>query len=115
MRESNKGCLRLYNIYVILLYMKKYGKYTTLSEIKKEWMKEPEFKKAYNDLEVEFKLIELMIDCRLKKGVTQKQLAELVGTKQSSIARFESGNYNPTFAFVQKLATALGAKIKVEV
>ncbi len=95
--------------------MEKKRHFTTFSEIKEKWMRDPKFKKAYDDLEVEFALHSLMIECRLKKGMTQKKLAELVGTKQSSIARFESGNYNPTFAFVQKLANALGAKLKVEV
>lgn len=78
-------------------------------------MKEPAFKKAYDDLGLEFALIDAMIRQRVKKGITQKQLAEKIGTKQSSIARFESGNYNPSLAFVQKLAGALGAKINVRV
>ncbi|MEK7117337.1 MAG: helix-turn-helix transcriptional regulator, partial [Patescibacteria group bacterium] len=61
----------------------------------------------------EFSLIRAIIDARIKKGVTQKILAERMGTKQSSIARFESGTYNPTLAFVQKLINALNVKIKI--
>lgn len=95
--------------------MKKAFKPINSRELTAERMKNPEFKKAYDDLEVEFTLHSLMIEQRIKKGMTQKKLAELAGTKQSSIARFESGRYNPTFAFVQKLANALGAKLKVEI
>lgn len=94
--------------------MKKIGSYKTFKQTRNAWMKNPAFKKAYNDLDVEFKLIEAMIQYRLKKGLTQKELAEKIGTKQSSIARFESGNYNPTLAFAQKIAGALGARIRVE-
>ncbi len=76
-------------------------------------MKDKSYKKAYNELEFEFSLIRAIIDARLKKGITQKEIAKRMGTKQSSIARFESGKYNPTLAFVQKLANAVGTKIKV--
>lgn len=93
----------------------KIKEFTTFREIHKEWMKDPEFKKAYDELDLEYALIRAILDARINKGITQKQLAEKIGTKQSSIARFESGNYNPTLAFVQKLAGALGAKIRVEV
>lgn len=90
-------------------------KFKSFDETKEKWLKDPVVKKAYDDLELEFALISAMIDYRIKKGITQKQLAEKIGTKQSSIARFESGNYNPTLAFVQKIAHAVGAKIEVRV
>ncbi len=87
----------------------------TFRQFKKESLGRPGVKKAYEDLELEFRLIRAIIDQRLKKGVTQKELAEKVGTKQSAIARFESGNANPTLSFVQKLSTALNLKIRVGV
>ena len=43
--------------------------------------------------------------------MTQKQLAEKIGTKQSNIARLESGNYNPSYQFLQKIAGALDKKL----
>jgi ribosome-binding protein aMBF1 (putative translation factor) len=87
--------------------------YTTVDDIHAKWMKDQAYKKAYDELDLEFSIISAVIDARIKKGMTQKKLAEKMGTKQSSIARFESGNYNPTLAFTQKLLTAIGAKIKV--
>ncbi len=92
---------------------KKAKKYTTFKDLHAKWMKNPEFRKARQELELESALIRAIIDNRINKGVTQKELAEKAGTKQSSIARFESGNYNPTLSFVQKLARALDVKIKV--
>ena len=88
-------------------------KYNSFRDISDKWMKDKSYKKAYNELEFEFSLIRAIIDARLKKGITQKEIAKRMGTKQSSIARFESGKYNPTLAFVQKLANAVGTKIKV--
>jgi len=87
--------------------------YATFRELSDKWMKDPKFKKAYDELDLEYSLIQAILDNRIKKGVTQKELAEKAGTKQSSIARFESGAYNPTLSFIQKLATALDVKIRV--
>ena len=76
-------------------------------------MKRPGFKKAYGELEFEFQLIGAIIAQRIKRGVTQKELASKIGTKQSAIARFESGNYNPSLAFVNKLSRALDLRLTV--
>lgn len=88
-------------------------KYTTFDDIHSKWMKNHKYRKEYDALEFEFSLIRAIIEARIKRGVTQKILAEKMGTKQSSIARFESGVYNPTLAFVQKLVNALDIKIQV--
>jgi len=84
-------------------------------DLKNKMLSDPGFKKAYDALEPEFALKALLLEARAKKGMTQKKLAEKLGTKQSAIARFESGKTNPTFDFVNKLAIALGVKIKIVV
>ena len=76
-----------------------------------EQMRNPKFRKIANDLDLEFALIEAIIKQRAKHKMTQKQLAKKVGTKQSAISRFESGNYNPTLAFFRKVARALDMKL----
>ena len=88
-------------------------KYVTHKELHNKWMRNPAYRKAYEEKQIEFALKRAIIEARLKKGITQKELAEKMGTKQSSIARFESGTYNPTLSFVQKLANALSLKIKI--
>jgi predicted transcriptional regulator len=40
-------------------------------------------------------------------------LADLVGTKQSSIARLERGTTPPNLSFLSKVAAALGARVEV--
>lgn len=105
-----------YNIYDIVFYMKKEMKIILKSfkPLHDAWMRNPEYKKAYDDLEIEFALIRAILEQRERKGITQKQLAERVGTKQSAIARFESGNANPTLAFVKKLSQALDLHLTVK-
>jgi DNA-binding XRE family transcriptional regulator len=51
---------------------------------------------------------------RILRGLTQTQLAEMIGTRQPSIARLENGSSKPSLSFLQKIATALDAKIEVK-
>ncbi len=82
-----------------------------LDKLKAELFNNPKIKEEYDALAPEYELIEQIINARTEKNMTQKQLAELIGTKQSCIARLESGNSNPSFQFLQKVANALGKRI----
>lgn len=86
--------------------------YTTF---KAELLQNKEIKKAYDELGPEFMVIEKLIERRLKRGLSQKDLAQRVGTKQSAISRFESGSYNPTISFLYRVADALDSTLKVTV
>ncbi len=86
----------------------------TWNSLKKEWLKDPAFKKEYDKLEGRYALIDKVIGARIKKKLTQAQLAKRAGTKQSAIARFESGNVNPSLNFMEKIALALGLKLNIE-
>ncbi len=70
--------------------------------LKKKLLKDPEIKKAYDDLGPEYVLIETIIQKRLERGLTQRQLAEKIGTKQSAISRLEGGQFNPTFSLLNR-------------
>lgn len=55
-------------------------------------------------------------DLRKKARLTQKQLAELVGTKQSNIARIESAEYTGyTFTTLEKVTKALHARLEIRI
>lgn len=76
-------------------------------------MKDPEIKAEYDRLGPEYEIIEAIIRKRLERGMSQKQLADKMGTKQSALSRLESGNYNPSLAFLKKVATALGTSVHI--
>ena len=80
---------------------------------KNHLLKNKEIKKTYDDLEPEFELVQLIIKNRLKAGLTQAELAEKIGTKQSAISRLERGADNPTVSFLRKVAEALGAELHI--
>ena len=48
---------------------------------------------------------------RFLREITQKQLAQMVGTKQSNIARYERPSYRASRATLEKLARALGVEV----
>jgi DNA-binding XRE family transcriptional regulator len=48
---------------------------------------------------------------RERKGLSQRQLAELVGTTQSAIARLEAGRNSPSLPTLDRIANALGAEV----
>jgi predicted transcriptional regulator len=81
---------------------------------KKEILSDKKTKKVYDNLELEFQVIESIIRKRNELGLTQKELANRMGTKQSSIARLESGDYNPTISFLKKTAKALNSTLKIK-
>lgn len=82
---------------------------------KKEILSDKKTKEAYDDLKLEFQVIESIIRKRNELGLTQKELAKKMNTKQSSIARLESGNYNPTIDFLKKTARALNSDLKIKI
>ena len=97
--------------------MNKIGKFKPISfnDFLKEQLKDPEFKREYDQLEPEFAIIRSIIRKRLEKGMSQKQLAAKMGTQQSALSRLESGTYNPSLAFLKKVSTALGGKLQISI
>lgn len=81
--------------------------------LKQELLKNPAVAREYLTLAPRYQLISQVIAKRLEQGLTQAELARKIGTKQSAIARLESGDANPSVAFLEKLAAGLGAKLKI--
>ena len=59
-------------------------------------------------------LAQLIYQARTQAGLTQQQLAERIGTKQSAIARLEDAEYEGhSLSMLQKIARALNQKLVV--
>jgi DNA-binding XRE family transcriptional regulator len=83
---------------------------TRFEDWEAEKLKNPYFVAAVEALEPGYQIARL----RILRGLTQTQLAELVGTRQPSIARLENGSSVPSISFLQKVAAALNARIEVK-
>lgn len=92
----------------------KQRKHASFDSFLKESLEDPTIKVEYEKLQPEFAVIRAVIEARVKKGVTQKDLAERIGTKQSVISRLESGRANPSIAFLKKLAEALHTRLEIK-
>ena len=88
---------------------------TNYIKLKNEILKDSKTQKAYDDLGLEFSIVRQIINKRLKRGISQKDLAKKIGTGQSAISRLESGRYNPTLSFLNKISEALGSKLEVKI
>ena len=58
-------------------------------------------------------IIAQLVEARLEKGISQAELARMIGTQRSNICRLESGIQNPTLDMVLKIAAALGKKVSL--
>ena len=85
----------------------------TYRQLKRELLRDKKIQYAYEKLGPEFAVIEMIIKKRIEGGLSQKELAQKIGTKQSAISRFESGTCNPSLSFLQKVGEALNVKLKI--
>lgn len=84
-----------------------------LQRYKAKLLSNPEVAKKYEALRPGFELAAQLIKARTDCGLSQAQLAELIGTKQSAIARMESGEYNPSINMLYKVAKATDASLEI--
>lgn len=86
----------------------------TLQDHIKESLKNPEFKKAWEESEAEYQVSRALIAARINGKISQKELAKKANTTQAVISRLESMNANPSVALLQKIASALNLKLKIQ-
>ena len=66
---------------------------------------------AYEKVDLGFEIGKMITDARSAKNMTQARLANIVGTKQPSIARIEKGNTLPSLSFLEKIAMAFNTRL----
>lgn len=84
-----------------------------VSELAKEWLKNPKFKAEYDALEDEFNLAAALIQARSLAALTEEQVAAAMGTTQAAIARLESGRSLPSTRTLKRFADATGLKLRI--
>ena len=84
---------------------------TTFKDWQKKQRNDPEYAAIARELEPGYQIARL----RIASGLTQAQLAELVGTRQPSIARIENGKTLPSLSFLERVASVLNARVEVHI
>ena len=86
----------------------------SVEDWKREKLKDPAFKKAYDALEEEFALASELIGARARAKLRQEEVARRMGTSQSAVARMESGRSLPSTTSLVKYAKAVGHKVQIK-
>ncbi|MBI2019872.1 helix-turn-helix transcriptional regulator [Candidatus Daviesbacteria bacterium] len=86
----------------------------TWEKHKKMLLKNPEFKKIWEETKLEREISHTLIRARIEKRLTQAQLAKKLKTKQSVISRVESGQTTPSLSFLKRLASVLDLSLSVQ-
>ena len=75
---------------------------------------DPELEEMIKVSSLNAKLAQLIYQARTEAGLTQQQLADLIGTKQSVIARLEDAEYEGhSLSMLQKIARVFNQRLEV--
>ncbi len=90
----------------------------THNELTKKMLNNPEVKVKYDLLEDEFTLFDELLKARMNAGLTQGEVANIMGTKTPAIARLEAGGGNkkhsPSISTLRKYADAVGCHLEIK-
>jgi ribosome-binding protein aMBF1 (putative translation factor) len=86
---------------------------TTFKKFKTKALKDPVVKAEYEALEPEYEVVKTIIKERIKRGWSQTELAEAIGSHQPVISRLERGDGNPSLQTLSRIAKALDLSLKV--
>lgn len=86
---------------------------TTFKQFKTKALKNSKVKATYDSLAPEYEVVRTIIKERIKRGWSQAELAEAVGSRQPVISRLELGEGNPSLQTLQKIANALDLSLQI--
>lgn len=75
---------------------------------------DPQAHRLLDNARVNAQVAQLVYDARTAAGLTQRQLAERIGTKQSVIARLEDADYDGhSLSMLRRIADAVGKRLEI--
>ncbi len=86
----------------------------TLKDHIKESLKNPEFKKEWEQSELSYQLSRSLIKKRLAQRISQIGLAKKANTTQAVISRLENMTANPSLKLLQRVFKALNVNLKIQ-
>jgi DNA-binding XRE family transcriptional regulator len=87
----------------------------SIQNLKNKAFQNPKIKSEYDLLEAEFVLIDTLLSMRKKSGLTQEEIAKIMGTQKGNISRLEKGSSNPSWKTLQNYAHACGFEISMKI
>ena len=74
-------------------------------------LKNPKFKKAWEESETEYLLARQLIEKRLTRKISQRELAKKLKTSQAVVSRIETMRANPSLSLLKRIAEELKSKL----
>ena len=84
---------------------------TKPSDLKERFVNDSEFREEYVRADEEHALVEARGSARVIAKLTQAELAERIGTTQSTIRRLEGGRPSPSTRTLRRYAEAAGMRL----
>ena len=85
-----------------------------MEKMRSELLKDPEFREYYQEMQPLADISKAIIDARLKKGLTQKELSNLCGVPQANISRLEACDGNPSIKTLNRIARSLNMRLEIK-
>ena len=92
---------------------KQKGRGMTLRQYLHGEIKDPEFRRIYEQADIELRVALEITKAREAKKMSQRELAEALKTKQQTVSRIERGAQNVTIETLDKIARVLGRDLEV--
>ncbi len=89
-------------------------KHTNYEEFEAELLSKPEIRREYDALKPKYDMVRALIKRRNELGISQAELARIIGTQQPAISRLEKGDNNSTLSTLFKVADALDLEISLK-
>ena len=84
-----------------------------VSDYLKEKTKDPYFKELYELEAQKYAIVEKIVEYRIKKKITQSDLAKQVGVTQQQISKVENGEFSSVMT-LEKILLAIGMTVQIK-
>lgn len=85
----------------------------SLDDLISDQLKDPEFRRLWEEGEADYQLGRQIIQARIDKKISQRELAKRANTTQAVISRIESQTVSTTLQMATRIARALGKTLQI--
>lgn len=85
----------------------------SINTLRSRWMI-PDSRKSGITVKLEYQLMMMVLKARNEQTLTQANLAERTGLRQSNISRIEKGQAMPSITTLSKIAHGLGKQLQIK-
>ncbi len=82
-------------------------------KLHKKWMKDPKYKEAYDDLDLNFQMINLMYRRVAEKKLAWKKVGAQLGFSTYALRKLERAEFDPSVKFLKNFAKKMDVKLTI--